>query len=370
MSEIVGAIRVHIAVEDGKVVSQTRSSRKNIVGAAIAGQSVFSTLPLTLLGSVYSLCPQAHQAAFLSALSAAMGKDAGDFTELVTLENCAEQLRFLAFDAPRALGIATDAKLSSLGNLRALIAKETNKADPDFVSVYRSLRAALEYFITGCPLENFAALRSTDDFLYWTRSGRTAAARLFDVLTADVPLRGTVTTAPLVPKDIGEAASWFTEEFSPQFPLAAGTPRFTGARVRQAADPLVTVVDGCGPASVHSFYVAALIELIKLTNRRAPETPVIRSGSPESGVGIALVECSRGILTHRVVLSDKAEKIERLDIVAPTEWNFAPGGAAEQALNAIPFTDKASYTESAAWAVNALNACVPYEMTFEEPSHA
>ena len=57
----------------------------------------------------------------------------------------------------------------------------------------------------------------------------------------------------------------------------------------------------------------------------------LRAGQLEPGLGFAVVESPRGRLHHLVAL-DRAGKLARYHILAPTEWAFAPAGPFAAAL--------------------------------------
>ena len=85
--------------------------------------------------------------------------------------------------------------------------------------------------------------------------------------------------------------------------------------------------------------LARLLELVELPQRlrgdpglsdRATE---VRSWMLEDNVGMAGVETSRGLLLHVVRLQDG--RVADYRIIAPTEWNFQPGGPLAQALTGL-----------------------------------
>jgi Ni,Fe-hydrogenase I large subunit len=89
------------------------------------------------------------------------------------------------------------------------------------------------------------------------------------------------------------------------------------------------------------------------------------------GHGIAWCEMARGLLLHRVHLEQQEEQdlIADYRIVAPTEWNIHPGGAAAEMLARIPARPGAGERESLQWQVNlvaaAFDPCVAFEVETE-----
>jgi Ni,Fe-hydrogenase I large subunit len=65
-------------------------------------------------------------------------------------------------------------------------------------------------------------------------------------------------------------------------------------------------------------------------------------------------------LVHRVELERGG--VRRYQILAPTEWNFHPDGAAAQALMRLPARDPAVLRRLAAMLINAVDPCVGYDL--------
>ena len=109
-------------------------------------------------------------------------------------------------------------------------------------------------------------------------------------------------------------------------------------------------------------FTARLIDLMQYwLERRLPQN-VLRAASPEKGVGLSIVQCARGTLITRVETSDAT--LDRVQIVAPTEWNFAPGSAAQAVLESIDFQSQSQYRADASWVIAAVDPCVPYQIRF------
>ena len=192
MSFTEGSVIIDVdASTPGLTRVRTRSTRGGEIAQAMAGQRIDSPLPLTLISTLYALCPQAHLGAYKSALAAACGQrdDNAGADRRIVYELMGEHLRFLAFDAPNTVGIASDPEVKKLGALRALLSREFSKPDPDFEALDIELEPLIEYFVTGCPIERFHALNSLPDFEAWMLRGKTAAARLYAQLWENVPCR-------------------------------------------------------------------------------------------------------------------------------------------------------------------------------------
>jgi coenzyme F420-reducing hydrogenase alpha subunit len=84
------------------------------------------------------------------------------------------------------------------------------------------------------------------------------------------------------------------------------------------------------------------------------------NGGTHSGVGLAQVEAARGRLVHRVELEH--DGVRRYRILAPTEWNFHPAGAAAQGLMHLPAEEPEVLRRLAALLINAVDPCVGYDL--------
>lgn len=344
----------------------TRSTRAGEVAQALIGQTADSPLAVTLIESLYALCPQAHLAAWKGAVTCALGGTAQFNTRRIVYEIMSEHLRFLAFDAPNSVGMRPDGEVRRLGTLRALLAREFSGSAPDYDAIDRELEPLLEYFVTGCPLAHFKALESLPDFEAWMMRGATAAARLFAQLWENVPCRKRTPVAHLpVSATVEEIESWFAAGISMREPAVLGQPRQTSAESRRWDFPLLAEINeqyGCG---VRASFAARLIDLMSYWSEREHPVGVAFAGSPSAGVGIATVQCARGMLTTRVRVVDGI--LAQVQVLAPTEWNFAPKGAAEVALSMIELKSEAQFRGDASWVIAAVDPCVPYLIKFPNP---
>lgn len=89
------------------------------------------------------------------------------------------------------------------------------------------------------------------------------------------------------------------------------------------------------------------------------------------GHGIAWCEMARGLLLHRVHIEPQEAQniIADYRIVAPTEWNFHPDGAAAEMLACIPSCSGSREQGLTQWQVNivaaAFDPCVAFEVETE-----
>ena len=364
MSFTEGCINIEVDVQvPGITQVKTRSTRAGEIAQAFVGQSVNSTLPDTLITSLYGLCPQAHLAAYRHALAAALHKQAEDDSPKVCYELIGEHLRSMAFDVVNAVGLTPDANVRELGTVRSLLNRELGKVHPNYQALSSSLEQAVEYFVTGTSISGFAALNSLPDFEAWMMCGKTIVSRLFVSLWESVPCRRH-TAIPMIDPgvDLLHAAAWFTPDFSMQTPMIGQQAFQTGAEARHVNHPLLAEISeqyGCG---VRSAFAARLIDLVEMIAESQNTSRLIKSGQVAPNTGLALVQCARGLLTYRVEVADN--RIANAKIVAPTEWNFATGSIAETMLSVVEYADEAQFRRDAAWIISAIDACVPWQLKF------
>ena len=71
---------------------------------------------------------------------------------------------------------------------------------------------------------------------------------------------------------------------------------------------------------------------------------------------MAIVETARGLLLHCAEVRD--ERVTAYGIVAPTEWNFQPGGPLERSLAGLDARDAEALPRDAGLVVQSLDPCV------------
>ena len=76
--------------------------------------------------------------------------------------------------------------------------------------------------------------------------------------------------------------------------------------------------------------------------------------------GIASVEAARGLLTHRV--SVDGDRITGYTILAPTEWNFHPGGVVARGLASLRSSNAEQLRQQAEFIIHAIDPCVAYDL--------
>ena len=83
--------------------------------------------------------------------------------------------------------------------------------------------------------------------------------------------------------------------------------------------------------------------------------------SPRSeGTGLAQIKAARGCLVHAARIGDG--KVLTYRIVAPTEWNFHPRGAAARGLCRLEAKSDEALKMQASLLIDAIDPCVGYDL--------
>ncbi len=350
-----GEINVRLALREHRIdsvdIMSTRAALPRRLTQGRTAAEVARTLPL-----LFSVCAKAQGAAAASATEAASGH-APDRAALacrcdeVRRETVVELLTRLLIDWPRALG-----------------------ALPDVVSVARARQAKPEDVLATCHL--IAAQRvygvvpsrwleqaSLESLERWASAASTLPAQSLQRLQREA--------ADLGRSDVGAMPSATADALFHVLPSFDGEPGFcrtpdwlgapveTGALARRARHPLVAAYTRRDGNTVPARFVAQLVDLaLWLAPDRDEAAPAVRQYAAAAGTGIGVAETARGLLLHQAAVVDG--KVEHYRIIAPTEWNFHPAGAATQGLLHRPVSDAETARRDAGWLVQALDPCVAF----------
>jgi hypothetical protein len=369
-----GALRIGLGVTGGAISRVgVSSTRPDVARALLQGRSraeALAALPL-----VFSICARSQAAAGTLACAAAAGEPIPAETlarhaAIVGDEILREGAWRTLLDWPAWMDEppSTEAVQAARGSL-GLANAETAAACRDAI--------ALAAF--GCPAEDWLVLDTLPEFDRWLAAGATATARFIrrvcDQDSADGAPGRLVDDPPLFaagPDAELNAATMRTLseacDSDPGFarhPTWQGMPAETGALARRQADPLLIALRQRSASRLPARFVARLRELaLQLAGRTQPALGALALGA---GRGIAWVENARGLLVHQVhQVHLDAGRIGQYRIVAPTEWNFHPGGALQSALIGAPASDLTSIKRQAAQVVHSLDPCVACCVEFDD----
>ena len=348
-------------VEDRVAKVHITSTRMVKAAAMLSGRPANAVL--RLLPSVFSLCGTAQALAGLGAVEAAAGLTLAPAHVtarrlLLCAETVSEHGMIMARDWPLFMGEAPDLEAAkrlrgALNHMHISLYPHGDWTQPggghlkpDHAVISAAAAAATAAF---APLMD----RTLRMFTWVARSGLALFGR------STIPLM-----PPGGPADLGEKLHADLDGEYLARPHCRGIVYETGPLARN-------------PNGHHNGLLSRLIArltevkqgLHDLSCRRQsledrPSTPAPLDDC--SGTGMAVIEAARGLLAHRVELTNGI--VTRMQILAPTEWNFHPEGALVHGLMNVEFS--ADLRDHALLLVNSLDPCVACTVNVEHCQNA
>ncbi|MCL6415153.1 nickel-dependent hydrogenase large subunit [Aestuariirhabdus sp. Z084] len=351
-----GKLRVLVHCHAGQVSSvEVRSSRPQVSGALLQGDSVAQAL--SKVPVIYGICRQAQSlAAQLAARAAGIESARPLSLWLVQLEALQEHLWRFYIDLPSLLGAPPE--LEKFAPIRQVLlhqmqgiencSADTEEANRVRQQTLAELRNTVEQQLLGMAFEHWARLDEAA-FQAWLKHGETVinpllarVETLFEPITYrgpdkpipenyasgndkaenDTPVNKPDEQVLLSQDSLTEVIELMAtdEQFSAQPWLRTGHPE-AGSLVNFSGQARVLALLTRGQR-VMARLVARLLQIGHLLKPRVAigcgDIPVMA----QSGAG--WVETARGILLHR--LDIQHGRVQRYQVVAPTEWNFHPEG--------------------------------------------
>lgn len=387
-----GRLQIRLTRQDGHVGAVDIVSTRPLQAARVfenkTPEAVLQLLPL-----LYSICAMAQTQAAQLACERALGIVPSPAIRLarellVCLETAREHLWRILIDWPALIDEDRQAALAApLTRLlpearKALFVDgrafgfevELHAADWALQDLAGMLDGLLERTVLGSHPCEWLAIADKAGLDDWSgRSGGLAARVLRRLRENGWEGVGGVTPAflPSLPND--QLAARLDAPDAETFiarPDWEGIPRETTPLARQREVPLIRALLADSGGGLLARMAAMLVELAELPKRvrelslalredRGVGTEVGEDTAP-AGVGLAQVEAARGRLVHRVELQHGS--VRRYRILAPTEWNFHPEGAAVQALLNLPAGDVTLQRRLACLLINAIDPCVDYDL--------
>jgi hypothetical protein len=209
-----------------------------------------------------------------------------------------------------------------------------------------------------------------DELTDWADRGATVPAELLAELLAAMPNLGCSDVALMPATGPGALVRAVVPAMTrvPRFAAAPtwdGEPVETGALARMRSQPTVAALLERDGNSVAARMTARLAELATLllaleANATTDRAPLVESMPLAAAEGLGAVQTARGLLLHRARIADG--RIERYQIVAPTEWNFHPEGALVRGLRSLDAADAAALDRRVRLVVQALDPCVAFRI--------
>lgn len=351
-------------------------------------QEVVRTLPL-----LFGICGAAQGTAAAMACEKAMGLTAPQPTQilralLVSVETTREHLIRIAMDWRRFLGetpVRNEIiKIMQFARAMRKAIDPANKVlvlggatEPEPEQIAKGLpwlEELLQTLVFAEPASVWVMRQSFEDVAAWAQAGETLAQRLvYKVIERRWDGAGAVEARHLPELD---DATFVERLFAPDGDVFVTRPEWDGAPCettplsRQHGHPLVSAVHARCGTGLLTRLVARLVELGRMAEAlragvvalrgavdRAAEAP---PNVTSQGRGAAQVEAARGRLVHGVEIISGVVACYR--ILAPTEWNFHPQGAAARGLAQIAQHANGASRPLADLLINAVDPCVGYEL--------
>lgn len=355
-SALEGRLRLHPGRKPPHGIANTRALSLARVCTGMAAAQVPALMP-----RLYALCGAAHELAARLALGAAARGEPVDATVAqrrhLQGQTLREHLRRMWLDWPQQLAGRVP-RPQALAALRELWQAGGGEAT--------AAAGWVADHVLGMPPAQWVVRADAEDpgwLADWMASAAQEPARLLAACTA-LPLPD----LPPVPAledalDVPGAPDVLGRRMLSEPPFAAhptlAEPAETGCWPRQcrlAGRPrAATVIARLGTTVEEVARLAAGQDLL-----RARALPL------DDGAALAMVEMSRGLLLHAVQL-DAQGRVAGYHVVAPTEWNFHPEGAAAQALARLRADDPAAPRLAGVLAA-AFDPCVAFDVVAGSPA--
>lgn len=342
---------------DGESVTATDIiSTRPMAAQVLKGKTPTQVVQVVPL--LFSVCGRAQGAAAVAALQAAQqtGKPAsGALARMIACEAMQEHLWRLLLNWPELLGLEQQEQRFAAwyALLRKIAAGEADMA----VFLQQFERDAL-----GMPAAEWLAMSSFAGLQAWWKSTDSPLADTLAKLAALEQHRQDVNESRLLPAwSAAEAQQACAGSRDAEFaarPQWQGAAAETGAWSYFADNPLLRDVRQQGGSKALTRVLARLADVVAMA--AGDFAARLDAGSPAAGEGIAVVRTARGLLLHRASLD--GDKVANYTIVAPTEWNFHPGGAFAQDMRGLQEHDGGMLEYRAQIEALSLDPCVAYEV--------
>lgn len=355
-----------------------------VMGGARLGQLLrgqYGDGVVQMLGHVFTLCAHAQRRTARMALWAAERQESAkagpDATILLQLETARDHLRCMALDWPRRLQESQSSiTLQWLAECPLPLVAPVHAPVPALATQQLvSLQTWLESRILHRPVQKWLlAYRDSDAFSYWCSEPAQGAAPLQCLAACQTTarrLRPPTRTLDILDTDatrqnenlsVIAGALAYKADFA-QFPQWLGACAETGVwtRLRHRRTSAIA------PSALGRLQ-CRWVELLELASAPVDHpAPLLQCGAMPLGDGQAIAWCemARGLLLHWVKL-DGQHRVQDYRVLAPTEWNFHPGGALAQALTQLNPSD----TAAADCLALAYDPCVEFTIKNQEICHA
>lgn len=379
-----GRLDIRLLPDDGGSRVRIHSSRPLLASRLFEGKTIASTLQTVPL--LFNICGQAQGVAAVRAIESALGDPASFRVEqqreqLVQLETLREHLWRVILEWPAFTGETADKAL--LSELMQQIQAMRQQLDPEAVltrqpglqqagghPVEPAQKAMLTDTIAKHLFAQPDAQRLADWLAFdakalcrWIATADTLAGRLLNHVVArgwaglgdtDTRAMPALDSRLLVERLDADDADAFIAN-----PSWQARNLETGPNARLTSHPLLRELHERHGQGLLPRLAARLIEIAQLALGLARDPSPAHNN--HHGLGISQLEAARGRLCHRVILD--GDRVQRYRILAPTEWNFRPGGPAAQALATLDAGEKETASQQAKLLIHAIDPCVSFELS-------
>ncbi len=379
-----GIIRIELSANAGKGTARIENARPLGIASRFSGKKPAEVANLVPL--VFSICRAAQSAACAEAIENALGNAASARVKairslLVLAETAREHTLQVLHSWPHCVHAPGPALASASIKRLLTLDRELSKSVQDASAIdtarldhaISELTAILGEAVFGEVPQEWLSRRDANELAFWARRNETLAQTIFEYLVqTGMADAGAAEMAPLPamkPEDLqkvllGEHPDAFVAQ-----PVWDGRPRETTPLSRLAAHPLIVSVKERYGYGLLARLTACLAELAEIPERMrtlaaslASAEHHVEAPARNSGTGLGFAEAARGRLVHAVWIVDGT--VQRYRILAPTEWNFHPQGAAAQGLANIALSPATRRETLARLFITAVDPCVGYELSF------
>lgn len=382
-----GEIDIKLAHHHGRASRVSIDLRRPQAAQVFVGKTpeqLLDQLPL-----LFSVCGNAQAYAALLACRAALGlPDAGEADSarelLVNIETLREHVWRMLLDWPGFVNLPADktalaALLKFDAQFKQLLFEDGEafklhsrpRSKPDFNRLLQLIKD-LTQLIDGCLFDNrlrqFLSLSGEAHFSDWIAQNAALPARLLtDVYRRDWQASGSNAVKCLPPLACKQLLDEWRQvdlsQFS-RFPHWQNQCREVTPLNRQLAHPLLTALSSRHGNGLLVRLTASLVEVAGILEKLNSKTPASSDRFGRDGVGLSQVAAARGLLIHRLAL--RHGRVYDYTIIAPTEWNFHPGGVVAQGLQSLRADNAEDLQRRAALWINAVDPCVTYRLSLTE----
>ncbi len=381
-----GVIRIALSAQAGQGSARIENARPLGLANRFSGKKpadVSNIVPL-----VFSICRAAQAAACAEAIENATGAVASPRTKAIRAltvlsETAREHALQVLHSWPHcvhtpepAMAAASIKRLFALDRELGKAVQDANAIDSGRLDhAISELTAILAEAVFGETLEEWLSRHDAGELSHWARRNETLAQTLFEYLVqTGMADAGAAEIAPLPAMDTQQLLvillSSGAEGFIAQ-PEWDGHPRETTPLGRLASHPLIRSVNEHYGPGLLARLAALLAELAEIPGKMralavtlAEASHEARGPARENGAGLGIAEAARGRLVHAVEISGGMVRSYR--ILAPTEWNFHPRGAAAKGLASIAGAAPARREALARLFITAVDPCVGYELSLSD----